>query len=350
MAWPTPEYTKNHVRTVGKQIVKCYEEHGHLPWGMLNLNHMEYQILENWRTSHGAVLNTAQAWLRRLDKNQRPIVGQRLKRHETVIDKLITKRSKDLSTMHDIAGIRAIFRTSEELYNFREQMQLSRAQHRVIHGPDKYDYIKCPKASGYRGIHDVMERNVSSRQGLAWNGMKFEVQLRTLVQHAWATAVEIYDATRALRFKFKPDDDPAYRQFLIISEMFARVHEGQHGCLPYLSDKELINEYFELDEVTNLLTMFRSMKVAVGYGALKKNSILRRTKDGKLEVFTYASLPQALNMISHIERGADTLNAVLVGSSTPNNIKAAFSNYFEDTTNFVSLLEKARDTLMGTAV
>lgn len=96
----------------------------------------------------GAVLNTAQAWLRRLQSSQRPIVGQRLKRFSTIIDKLTSERSRDLSTMNDIAGVRAIFRSEEQLDEFRSKMFESRAQHSLIHESDKFNYIKRPKASG----------------------------------------------------------------------------------------------------------------------------------------------------------------------------------------------------------
>ena len=45
---------------------------------------------------------------------------------------------------------------------------------------------------GYRGIHDVYEFLVrSTRRREFSNGLQIEIQYRTHVQHAWATAVEV---------------------------------------------------------------------------------------------------------------------------------------------------------------
>jgi ppGpp synthetase/RelA/SpoT-type nucleotidyltranferase len=350
MAWPAPQYSKNRVRTAGKRIAKVYRENqGVAAWGV-NIPRAEFDVIENWRTSHGAVLNTAQAWLRRLDKLQRPIVGQRLKRYNTIVDKITSGRSQDLSTMHDIAGVRAIFRSIEEVADFRGQMRLSKAQHRLTHESTKFDYIASPKSTGYRGIHEVMERQVPSRSGAEWNGLKFEVQLRTAVQHAWATAVEIYDDTQASRFKFEASANPAYEQFLIVSEMFARVHESSLGCLHDQSDIALAERFTELESETHTVTMIHGLQVAVNYRPLEKNSILQRTVNGELIVHPFSSFPRALREISNIEARPETLNAVLVGAKTPYHIREAFRNYFEDTADFVALLDDALRQIRGREV
>ena len=350
MAWPAPLHSRNRVRTAGKRIAEAYRENGGIiAWGV-NISRDEFDVVENWRTSHGAVLNTAQAWLRRLDKLQRPIVGQRLKRHNTIIDKITSGRSQDLSTMHDIAGVRAIFRSIQEIEEFRAQMRLSKAQHKMMHGDAKFDYIVAPKDTGYRGVHEVMQRHVASKSGAEWNGLKFEVQLRTAVQHAWATAVEIYDDTQASRFKFEASANPAYEQFLIASEIFARVHENRMGCLSAKSDEELADRFTELENQTHTVTMIHGLQVAVNYRPLQKNSILQRTVSGELIVHPFPSFPMALRAISKIESMPQTLNAVLVGAKTPYHIREAFRNYFEDTADFVALLDSALLRIRGKKV
>lgn len=341
MVWPTPLYSKNRVRTAGKRIAKEKLETGLLLWNV-RISREEHEVLENWRTSHGAVLNTAQAWLRRLENEQRPVVGQRLKRYNTIIDKLATQRSRDLSTMHDIAGVRLIFRNEDELLQFRQKMGASRARHTRTHELDRFDYITNPKDTGYRGVHDVFERQVgSSKDASAWNGLKFEVQLRTAVQHAWATAVEVYDGIQQARFKFEGSDSAAYRQFLLISEIFARVYENRTSCLPHLSDIELVNQCSSLEDETGMITMFRSLSVAQTYAALKQNSILQRRTDGQLYVWPFRNFTQAVQAISEIEERPETANAVLVAAKTPQHIREAFRNYFDDTSDFVALYDDA---------
>lgn len=243
--------------------------------------------------------------------------------------------------MHDIAGVRAIFRSEDHLHSFRSQMEMSRAKHRRTNDRDRFDYISCPKDTGYRGIHDVYERQVASISGAPWNGLKFEVQLRTAVQHAWATAVEIYDSTAAARFKFQKSSAKQYRQFQIISEIFARVHENRASCIEGISDVQLVEELRELESETRMVSMIEGLKVAEHHGAIRQNSILQRTNDGKLVVHSYISLGGAIRAISQIESAPETVNAVLVGASTPQQIRDAFRNYFDDTSDFVDLLDSA---------
>lgn len=340
MAWPEPASSRNQIRLLGKRIVAAHQARGILLWG-IDLDGEDYQRFQNWRASHGAVLNTAQAWLRRLSQAEAPIVGQRLKRLDTIVDKLVTGRSRDLSTMNDIAGVRAIFRSEEKLLEFRGLMDCSRAKHSLTHDLDKFNYIEEPKNTGYRGIHLVYSRFSPSFSGQPWNGLKFEVQLRTAVQHAWATAIEVYDSTRRERFKFEESADPAYFQFQIVSEIFSRIYEERNSCLRQHTDIQLVDMFEELEVRTRMLASIKGLVVAKNAGVLKSNTILQKTKDGSLKIYRYETFPKAIAALPRIEGLAETENAVLVGATTPNHIRDAFRNYFDDTTDFVKLLEDA---------
>ena len=221
-------------------------------------------------------------------------------------------------------------------------MENSKAKHLRTNDPNRFDYIERPKETGYRGVHDVYERQVMSVSSVPWNGLKFEVQLRTFVQHAWATAVEIYDSTSATRFKFQKSSDDQYRQFLIISEIFARVHENKSSCLSGLSDIELVEELDQLEYETGMIQMIEDLRIAEHVGAIKRNSILQRRADGRLAVHSFGSFSEALRRVSEIEADSQTSNTVLVGASTPQQIRDAFRNYFDDTSDFVELLHDAR--------
>jgi putative GTP pyrophosphokinase len=75
--------------------------------------------LENWRASHNAVLNTFQAILRGRTRGKGIVVAQRLKRRNTIIDKLDREPKMQLSRMDDVAGCRLIFADINELRDFR---------------------------------------------------------------------------------------------------------------------------------------------------------------------------------------------------------------------------------------
>ncbi len=91
-----------------------------------------------------------------------------------------------LSQMQDIGGCRAVLGTIEQL-----DYVVATYDNRVHH--KKYDYIQQPKGDGYRGAHFVCKYKSNLKQNQMWNGLRIEVQLRSRLQHAWATAVETVD-------------------------------------------------------------------------------------------------------------------------------------------------------------
>jgi putative GTP pyrophosphokinase len=155
----------------------------------------DIQAIEEWRAAHRAVLNTFQASLRNRtrnrNRNRKIIVAQRHKRRNTIFNKLFRLPKMELSRMDDIAGCRLIFPSIKELVEFRSTFHKARFRHKRKNYLDKYDYIKTPKDTGYRGIHDIYSYDVNSHHGEMYKGLLVEIQYRTLVQHAWATAVEV---------------------------------------------------------------------------------------------------------------------------------------------------------------
>src|SRR5262249_55474994 len=129
-------------------------------------------VLEQWRAAHLYVINTFQASLRnrRRRSGDSISIAQRLKRRPTIVDKLLREPGMALARMHDIAGCRLIFDSIPELESFRAAVHASRARHEHIGGDDRYNYVMRPKASGYRGIHDVYKYHVRSEAGEKWNG------------------------------------------------------------------------------------------------------------------------------------------------------------------------------------
>ena len=116
------------------------------------------------------------------------IISQRLKRIPSILSKLTRESGMNLARMQDIGGCRAIFSSITEVYSCMNAMRMSTMQHNP---PRKLnDYIENPKLSGYRGIHMIYEFTSDSSQYSQYTGMLIEIQLRTKLQHYWATAVE----------------------------------------------------------------------------------------------------------------------------------------------------------------
>jgi putative GTP pyrophosphokinase len=148
-------------------------------------------VIEEWRAAHRPVLNTFQAILRNRTRGQNIIVAQRHKRRRTIFGKLERFPGMQLSRMDDVAGCRLIFSDIASLYEFRTDLHDARFNHKLKSGNDKYDYIRRPKGTGYRGVHDIYEYDVRSLEGEKYKGLLIELQYRTIYQHAWATCVEV---------------------------------------------------------------------------------------------------------------------------------------------------------------
>ena len=84
-----------------------------------------------------------------------------------------------LSRMQDIGGCRAVLDKVEDVERLVKLYEDDGKKLR------KYDYIANPKLDGYRSIHLRVEC-----EGQEQYGRLIEIQIRTRLQHAWATALE----------------------------------------------------------------------------------------------------------------------------------------------------------------
>lgn len=307
-------------------------------------------ILESWRMAHRQVIHTFEALLRaRVKKRDDIEVAQRLKRRFTIVDKLSRYPGMQLARMDDIAGCRLIFPDVESLLKFRDAVHRAKFNHVLKNEKPKYDYIEHPTDRGYRGIHDVYEYRARKGRSTACNGLLIEIQYRTRVQHAWATAVEVVTQMTEHEPKFNRGDPRYIRLFCLASEMLARVNEGKKSCVPDLSDKELVQEFDKLDDdidVINMLLNLRTFKW-IGDQAESEHIILQITKDYDLKLHQFDLELEASKSLLDLEKEFPEDNIVLVGAKSVAEVVSAFRNYFNDVTIFLQLYVAARKELLN---
>jgi ppGpp synthetase/RelA/SpoT-type nucleotidyltranferase len=115
-----------------------------------------FSIVDNWRKAHAYPVELARMALDQRVAEicpdavnpDRPIVSERLKRIESIREKLIREPKMNLFTMQDIGGCRAILRGPEEV----EKLLRSYAD---VPDLKTTDYIPSPRVSGYRSTHPV---------------------------------------------------------------------------------------------------------------------------------------------------------------------------------------------------
>ncbi|WP_417788983.1 RelA/SpoT domain-containing protein [Terasakiella pusilla] len=334
-----PEYSKTRVDRAGAAVRRGTDTPEDL------------EIIENWRASHNHILNSWQATLRGRIKDKDIIFAQRLKRKNTVFDKLARQGGMNLSRMHDLAGCRLIFKDIKDLYEYRTSLHTAHMyheRHKEDETPYPYDYISTPKDTGYRGIHDVYRYKARKKRPDSWNGLQVEIQYRTTNQHAWATAVEVSGLITGNHAKFERGEEDNKEFFRLSSEIIARVWEQSNSCYPTLSNKELIDRFDQVEQRTRLLRRLNGVQVLAKEQDYlnnlgRRNNLILSVgeNNGKLRVSVsrYQSFPLASAKYFEFEEKYPDRDIVLVRSDSLDQVKKAFQNYFGDTKNFVRLIK-----------
>lgn len=333
-----PEYTNSQVAHAGNMVRKG------------RITDRCEKIIENWRSSHNHVLNTW--WVILFHRIQKlkidATAGQRLKRRNTIYDKLTNRPEMpgmSLRRMYDIAGCRVVFDNEEDLNFFRQSILTeSRFKHKYIKQYHK-DYIKSPKDSGYRGIHDIFSYKSDFGMPEKWNGLYVEIQYRTKYQHAWATAVEVADIIKKSRTKFSDKADAKQNEFFkYASEIIARAYENHTSCFPNLSDQEVVDKFTQINNEIQLLDLLHSVNNSnVDFkDKNKKAIILRLVTNGDnvhVETEAFKSTSEANSRLYELEKEFPDDNIVLVKADNINDIKNIFRNYFTDSKAFVTYIK-----------
>lgn len=204
-----------------------------------------------------------------------------------------------------------------------------------------------PKPSGYRGVHDVYKYKVAGRSaGAEWNGLRIEIQYRTLTQHAWATAVEISDIVNSTRLKFSEASRDITRLFLLASEILARAHEEMPGHCADVETKEIVAEFNDLEHRIHAVDRLRALtstaflKVARSSRLFILINFTEGDRAGQSDALGFGDGRAALERYNELERQYQGVaDVVLVGASEQDAVKLAYTNYFSDASLFLNELD-----------
>jgi putative GTP pyrophosphokinase len=311
----------------------------------------DLKIINTWRASHKSVLNAFQAILRTRTRGTGIVVAQRHKRRKTIFGKLRRLPGMQLARMDDVAGCRLIFPDLESLYDFRTKFHKARFKHRRKNDADRYDYIKKPKETGYRGIHDIYECDINSIKGKESKGLLIELQYRTKVQHAWSTSVEMIGLITSSQPKFQEGDKRYEVAMLYASDIICRAYELSGNCITSLSNLELVKKFRDIDKELHLTKILKRLNAIKNINNIvlenKKNIILMYAENEKekLEMFSYKNSAQALKALFYLEQENPGKDIVLVQADNSKDIEVVFKNYFNDAREFIDLIEKGRQKL-----
>jgi hypothetical protein len=300
-------------------------------------------VVNNWRSAHSYPLNTHQMRLRRVAPQvdtEAPLVAQRIKRLASIRHKLERFAGFNVAQMQDLGGCRAVMSTVDvvdELVLFYTTK--SKQKHALVrHDP----YIDTPKSSGYRGVHLVYAYH--SDKVTTWNGLKTELQIRTRLQHAWATAVETVGTFTRQALKSSQGEGDWLRFFALMGSAHALVENRPLVPDTPSNPKELRRAIAtiadDLDVVNRLQTYGRTLNILGDYESSAKMFLLElKAAEGELVIRAYDSVEQANAEYEAIETATEKdsgTDVVLVTVESVNALQRAYPNYFLDTTAFVT--------------
>lgn len=294
-----------------------------------------------FRKGHDKILSNFRSRLNNQlckEENKNVIFAQRLKKRETIINKLQDRHTEmDLLRMHDIAGMRLIFPNISLLQKFRNTFVASPGKKYIrTNELDKYNYIKNPrKITGYRGIHDIYEEKTEDSIK-----MHMELQYRTKIQHAWSTTLEIWDSSFNRKAKFEHETIEVSSFFRYVSELFARKLE-RSSFMPELSDYELFKKIIYLDGKLGIIAKLRKVKKAdyqlSPYNVENKYILLQKMIKEDVILNIKVTETQDINKNFDLYKDLERLynDVVMVQVKHPQKfLNKAYNNYYNDLSEF----------------
>jgi hypothetical protein len=341
MNWTTPQHTKEQLDLAGKILINRKSS--------IELRTEAIEIMNNWRLSHYFPLNTLHIGLRRRARSVDPksLTVQRIKRQTAIENKLRRYWNLPLSEIQDIGGCRAIVSSVRRARKVVSLCEKSRHEHELLR---QYNYIDEPKKSGYRSHHLVYCYN--SKKSPAYNGLKIEMQIRSRLQHTWATAVEAVDAFTMQALKSSSGNKDWLTFFALMGSAMA-IREGTPPVPNTPTNqkelKEALQEYAtKLDIISVLAGYSTAVDYITGHGTSpgQYRLIVLDNEKKMLTISSYASenLEIAFQEYSEKEKeiaGKKGMDAVLVSVDSIRSLRRAYPNYFLDTGAFLAAVRAA---------
>jgi len=314
------------------------------------------EIINSWKSKHSYPLQVFKNRLKRvsekIDKNA--LSAQRLKRISSILKKLNrsydgTKPTMKVTQMQDIAGCRVVMSDIKLVRLLYEKYYSNgNIKHKKI---NIKDYISSPKLDGYRSIH-LVYKYTSDKGKQEYNGLLVEVQIRSKLQHLWATAVETVDFFTRQAIKSNQGEESWKTFFKLVSSAFARFENSPIVSQTPFNEKEL---YLQIKKLEQRLQVRQKMqqwmksikyfddfkkKKNIQFYLLELDTVLNRLN---ISAFTKKEEKKALKAYSDAENkiyNRNEYDVVLVSADTISDLKKAYPNYFLDTKDFLRYLDR----------
>jgi hypothetical protein len=307
----------------------------------------DFDTVTAFRAAHAYPLRVVTALLRQRAKGVDPTatVYARAKRMISIVLKLRRTPTMQLTTMQDIGGCRAVVDSIGSVARLTEQFRRIKPE---LDDPKEYDYITNPKPDGYRSIHFVVKYRPKSKAYAYLPNRRIEIQIRSALQHKWATALETIDLFTEQTLKTGGGQYSWKRFFILTSSLFA----GNEDC-PVVPGSVASNDAL-LQEIRGLWRGIRIREQFDGWITAAQTLIPQEhgtnatylvevdVDQKATTVKGFSAVPEAYRAYADAERRNRQIKnrtAVLVSTQSVNQLRGAFPSYYGDTKAFLDEVE-----------
>ncbi len=305
--------------------------------------------MDDWRASHAYPLVTLRTLLQeRADRvNAEALVVQRLKRLASVEAKLRRFPKMKVSRMQDLGGCRAVLPSVRAVNELVDSYRTGREGHEFI---KESDYIGQPKSNGYRSLHRVYRYRSRASRNAPWDGHRIEIQIRSRLQHAWATTVETIDAVVGTHLKAGGPTNSQWDRFFTLMGSVLAIEEE---CPPVPGTpttlSELRNEVHELFGELNVGGTLFGLGGAIHTAAFSPNTawfligLSAMSRTVSVQTYLRRDFPVARADYLRLEEWSERepgFQACLLSADSARALRVAYPNYFLDVSAFAKSLNR----------
>ncbi|WP_164068679.1 RelA/SpoT domain-containing protein [Serratia marcescens] len=327
--------SKKEVGRAGERVVASYVQ-------KIKYNEQDVKILHDWRMLHLYPLNKVKYYLNReaVRVNKNALVSSRIKRLPSIVAKLSRFPDMRLHKMQDLGGCRAIVDNLNQVYELVNNIKRLRTKHEICR---EDNYMVNVKDSGYRSYHIVY--SFVNDKYMFLNGLRVEVQIRTAMQHSWATAVEMVGLFRKEQLKSSFGDIEWLHFFKLVSELFYNIESGKTTG-SYIRTSEELKVLSEKLRVFDMLSAYNKAVHIIDGSEKYKDGLCvilvdTNSKEIKISGFDSSSHSKASKFYFEQEKYCsdnEGCEVAMVSVSSIGDLKNAYPAYLLDTRTFLNNL------------
>ncbi|MEP0518527.1 MAG: RelA/SpoT domain-containing protein [Hyphomicrobiales bacterium] len=338
--YPHFGYSMSSLRKVGDRLSKTiHHDEWRKPVEQERITEL-FAVANNWRDSHimpmRSVRYSVRYAIRKLNiegdlasrPKRMPSIRRKLKDSSVKLDQM-----NDLggcrAIMDDIAGVRALVHQIEQTFPHDIRKE--------------YRYIDDPKKDGYRSHHIVFNFVPKSQEQKPFEGRRIELQIRTRLQHSWATAIEAVSLFTGTDLKHHRGHENWLRLFELTSAEFAFAEscptaDGVPGHHERVSEiRQLCRELKAINTLENIKNATHYAENFVSDNA--KYYLIKYQSDHTVSVQPYSGAILAAAALQNEEQknefGFADSKVVLVEVDQVERLVQTYPNYFGDVSLFV---------------